>query len=118
MSKELLPQVSRLEAPVLSSINDSIGSIADADRQREEDLDEYEGWKRYELTWAQEQYDESVNPVTYWYDEGVNPVSYWYDEGVNPVTYWYELCQKYAELLRSALDILTILALRCDVSVC
>jgi hypothetical protein len=60
-----LPQVSRLKTPASSSISDLIAAIADADRNREEDLNEYERWKRYELKWAQEQYDKGLNPVKY-----------------------------------------------------
>ena len=78
-----------------SGINDAINALVNAEPYsivEVTEMDELERWRRFELRWTQEQFE----------------------QGSNPVSYWISLRPKYPNLARMAIDILTIPASSCE----
>ncbi|KAG9379739.1 Dimer Tnp hAT domain containing protein [Pyrenophora tritici-repentis] len=86
------PQIQRQSRPPVrlsSGINDAINALVNAEPYgivEVTEMDELERWRRFELRWTQEQFE----------------------QGSNPVSYWISLRPKYPNLARMAIDILTI----------
>ncbi|KAI1519526.1 Dimer-Tnp-hAT domain containing protein [Pyrenophora tritici-repentis] len=92
------PQIQRQSRPPVrlsSGINDAINALVNAEPYgivEVTEMDELERWRRFELRWTQEQFE----------------------QGSNPVSYWISLRPKYPNLARMAIDILTIPASSCE----
>ena len=79
--------------PLQSALEDAIAAIADADDSSDdEDIDEFQRWKKLEPKWTREQFT----------------------QGCDPIRYWIELQPKYPNLARLAFDVLTIPASSCE----
>jgi hypothetical protein len=92
------PQVQRPSRPRVrssSGINDVINAVVNSEPYsvvEVKDMDELERWRRFELRWTQEQFE----------------------QGGNPISYWISLRSKYLNLARMAIDVLTIPASSCE----
>ncbi|KAG9375693.1 hypothetical protein A1F94_013749 [Pyrenophora tritici-repentis] len=66
------PQIQRQSRPPVrlsSGINDAINALVNAEPYgivEVTEMDELERWRRFELRWTQEQFEQGSNPVSYW----------------------------------------------------